>query len=182
MLRLVRGGRRDRQSPPMVAVRKVLTNKQTRSHGRPFDSIRCRRDHHQPRATPIPSFMAMRRPPRWLGSWLVPWPSMQLTESRPLALQTDNAWPYTHDRTLAELLALEGFAHRTIPARTPQAQWQGRALSANAQARVGPRTAVPLLRRSRGSAAALASPLQHGQEPQRDRYPAGRLSPVFGTC
>jgi len=40
-----------------------------------------------------------------------------ITASR---LQTDNAWTYTHNRALAELLAGEGITHRTIPPRTPK--------------------------------------------------------------
>jgi transposase InsO family protein len=38
----------------------------------------------------------------------------------PRRLQTDNAWTYTKNRALADLLAREGIAHRTIPARTPK--------------------------------------------------------------
>jgi transposase InsO family protein len=35
-------------------------------------------------------------------------------------VQTDNAWTYTHNRALADLLAERGIRHRTIPPRTPQ--------------------------------------------------------------
>jgi transposase InsO family protein len=35
-------------------------------------------------------------------------------------LQTDNAWTYTHNRCLAELLRRERVRHRTIPPRTPK--------------------------------------------------------------
>jgi transposase InsO family protein len=35
-------------------------------------------------------------------------------------LQTDNAWTYTHNRELAQLLARRGVRHRTIPPRTPK--------------------------------------------------------------
>jgi transposase InsO family protein len=35
-------------------------------------------------------------------------------------LQTDNAWCYTHNRELAELLTARGIRHRTIPPRTPK--------------------------------------------------------------
>ena len=38
----------------------------------------------------------------------------------PRRLQTDNAWCYTHNRALGELLAERGIAHRTIPPRTPK--------------------------------------------------------------
>ncbi|MBS1845031.1 MAG: IS481 family transposase [Actinobacteria bacterium] len=38
----------------------------------------------------------------------------------PRRLQTDNAWTYTKNRDLADLLAREGIAHRTIPPRTPK--------------------------------------------------------------
>jgi transposase len=38
----------------------------------------------------------------------------------PRRLQTDNAWTYTKNRALADLLAAEGIAHRTIPPRTPK--------------------------------------------------------------
>ena len=38
----------------------------------------------------------------------------------PRRLQTDNAWTYTKNRALAELLAREGISHRTIPPRTPK--------------------------------------------------------------
>ncbi|MGH3995154.1 MAG: IS481 family transposase, partial [Pseudonocardiaceae bacterium] len=38
----------------------------------------------------------------------------------PKRLQTDNAWCYTHNRALAELLAQRGIRHRTIPPRTPK--------------------------------------------------------------
>ncbi len=38
----------------------------------------------------------------------------------PRRLQTDNAWTYTKNRDLAELLARERIAHRTIPPRTPK--------------------------------------------------------------
>jgi len=39
---------------------------------------------------------------------------------KPRRLQTDNAWCYTHNRALAELLARHGVRHRTIPPRTPK--------------------------------------------------------------
>jgi len=35
-------------------------------------------------------------------------------------LQTDNAWTYTHNRSLAQLLAQRGIQHRRIPPRTPK--------------------------------------------------------------
>jgi transposase InsO family protein len=35
-------------------------------------------------------------------------------------VQTDNAWTYTHNRGLRELLAERGIRHRTIPPRTPK--------------------------------------------------------------
>jgi len=38
----------------------------------------------------------------------------------PRRLQTDNAWTYTKNRDLADLLAREAIAHRTIPPRTPK--------------------------------------------------------------
>jgi transposase InsO family protein len=38
----------------------------------------------------------------------------------PRRLQTDNAWTYTKNRPLAELLRREGVSHRTIPPRTPK--------------------------------------------------------------
>jgi transposase InsO family protein len=39
---------------------------------------------------------------------------------RPKRLQTDNAWTYTHNRALAQLLARHEIKHRTIPPRTPK--------------------------------------------------------------
>jgi transposase InsO family protein len=38
----------------------------------------------------------------------------------PRRLQTDNAWAYTHNRGLRELLAERGIQHRRIPPRTPK--------------------------------------------------------------
>jgi transposase InsO family protein len=38
----------------------------------------------------------------------------------PKRLQSDNAWTYTKNRALAELLEREGVSHRTIPPRTPK--------------------------------------------------------------
>ena len=38
----------------------------------------------------------------------------------PARLQTDNAWTYTHNNALAQLLAAHGIGHRTIPPRTPK--------------------------------------------------------------
>ncbi len=38
----------------------------------------------------------------------------------PRRLQSDNAWTYTKNRALAQLLAREGISHRTIPPRTPK--------------------------------------------------------------
>ena len=38
----------------------------------------------------------------------------------PKRLQTDNAWAYTKNRALAELLAARGVEHRRIPPRTPK--------------------------------------------------------------
>ena len=38
----------------------------------------------------------------------------------PKRLQSDNAWCYTHNRSLRELLAARGIHHRTIPPRTPK--------------------------------------------------------------
>jgi transposase InsO family protein len=35
-------------------------------------------------------------------------------------LQTDNAWTYVHNNSLAELLAVHGIQHRRIPPRTPK--------------------------------------------------------------
>jgi transposase InsO family protein len=37
----------------------------------------------------------------------------------PRRLQSDNAWTYTKNRALAQLLERQGVAHRTIPARMP---------------------------------------------------------------
>lgn len=39
---------------------------------------------------------------------------------QPKRLQTDNAWTYTHNHRLAQLLTLNGIQHRTIPPRTPK--------------------------------------------------------------
>jgi transposase InsO family protein len=39
---------------------------------------------------------------------------------RPIRLQTDNAWTYTHNRSLAALLTSRAIRHRTIPPRTPK--------------------------------------------------------------
>jgi transposase InsO family protein len=41
-------------------------------------------------------------------------------EIRTKRLMSDNAWAYTHNRALAELLAREGIAHLLIPYRRPQ--------------------------------------------------------------
>jgi transposase InsO family protein len=38
----------------------------------------------------------------------------------PRRLQTDNAWTYTRNHALADLLRQEGIAHRRIPPRTPK--------------------------------------------------------------
>ena len=38
----------------------------------------------------------------------------------PKRLQSDNAWTYTKNRALAQLLEREGISHRTIPPRTPK--------------------------------------------------------------
>jgi transposase InsO family protein len=38
----------------------------------------------------------------------------------PKRLQTDNAWCYTHNRALLDLLGEHGITHRTIPPRTPK--------------------------------------------------------------
>jgi transposase InsO family protein len=39
----------------------------------------------------------------------------------PKRLRSDNAWCYTHNRALAQLLARRGIEHQTIPPRRPQA-------------------------------------------------------------
>jgi transposase InsO family protein len=39
---------------------------------------------------------------------------------KPLRLQTDNAWTYTHNSALKALLAARGVRHRTIPPRMPK--------------------------------------------------------------
>jgi transposase InsO family protein len=39
---------------------------------------------------------------------------------QPRRVQTDNAWCYTHNRALGELLTRHGIHHRTIPPRTPK--------------------------------------------------------------
>ena len=39
---------------------------------------------------------------------------------QPKRLQTDNAWTYTHNRALRQLLSDRGIHHRTIPPRTPK--------------------------------------------------------------
>lgn len=39
---------------------------------------------------------------------------------KPARLQTDNAWTYTHNQALAELLERHAIRHRTIPPRTPK--------------------------------------------------------------
>jgi len=41
-------------------------------------------------------------------------------EIEPKRLQTDNAWCYTKNASLRALLARQGIAHRTIPARMPK--------------------------------------------------------------
>ncbi len=49
--------------------------------------------------------------------------ALQFYESHgitPTRLQTDNAWTYTHNRALAQLLASHRITHRTIPPRTPK--------------------------------------------------------------
>jgi transposase len=74
----------------------------------------------------------------------------------PRRLQTDNAWTYTKNRDLAELLAREGIAHRT----DAEAQRQGRALPTDPQTGVGPGAALPLLRTPGPGLATLARPLQ----------------------
>ncbi|MBA2504904.1 MAG: transposase family protein, partial [Thermoleophilaceae bacterium] len=38
----------------------------------------------------------------------------------PRRVQTDNAWTYTHNRSLAELLEREAISHHTIKPRTPR--------------------------------------------------------------
>jgi transposase InsO family protein len=38
----------------------------------------------------------------------------------PRRLQTDNAWTYVHNRSLAQLLTQRGIEHRRIPPRTPK--------------------------------------------------------------
>jgi transposase InsO family protein len=35
-------------------------------------------------------------------------------------LQTDNAWIYTHNNALRDVLSTHGIGHRTIPPRTPK--------------------------------------------------------------
>ena len=96
----------------------------------------------------------------------------------PQRLQTDNAWAYTKNRALAELLAARGIEHRrTRPVH--QAQRQGRALPADLKREWG------LGQRYRSSAhraRALPHWLRHYNE--RRRHSAignARRSAAFGT-
>ncbi len=85
-------------------------------------------------------------------------------------LQTDNAWTYTHNRSLRELLA--GTASSTAGSRraprsaTARSSATSRPSSAN-----GPRTALPNSA-PRAAALTLAQPLQQHPKPQLPRKPA----------
>ena len=87
-------------------------------------------------------------------------------------LQTDNAWSYTRNRDLRELLARARHPSPHDPAPHAQAQRQGRALPADPRPRMGLRTALSRLTRPRGSAADLARALQLHPQPQLALQPA----------
>ena len=72
-------------------------------------------------------------------------------------LQTDNAWTYIHNRDAARAAARARDPAPHDPAAHAQAQRQGRALPADPRPRMGLRTALPQLRRPRGSAARSGS-------------------------
>jgi len=87
-------------------------------------------------------------------------------------LLSDNAWTYTHNQALAQLLTRQRIRHLLIPPRRPQGKRQGRALPADPQARVGARPDLPIKRPPRPSAATLAQLLQPAQTAQLTRRPA----------
>ena len=86
--------------------------------------------------------------------------------------QTDNAWTYTQNRGLRELLARHGIQHRRIPPRTPKRNGK---IERYQQTLAREWACRQRYRTSDTRAAALpiwAHPLQHHQTPQLDRQPA----------
>jgi transposase len=86
-------------------------------------------------------------------------------------LISDNAWTYTRNKTLARLLARPQHPPPADPLPPTAGQWQGRALPADAQARMGARAALPLQRPPRPGAVTLGQLLQRAQTPQLTRRP-----------
>jgi transposase len=80
-------------------------------------------------------------------------------------LMSDNAFVYTRNRSLRELLERSGIRHLVIEAYRPQNQRQGRALPADPQARVGARPGLPILRASGSSPETLGRALQPNKAP-----------------
>ena len=90
---------------------------------------------------------------------------------QPRRLLSDNAFVYRPNRSLRELLARAGVRHLFIPTRRPQAKREGRALPADAQARVGARAGLPLQRPPSRGPVTLAPLLQPAQTTQLARRP-----------
>ena len=80
---------------------------------------------------------------------------------------SDNAWIYIKNRELAALLATTRSSIARSRRGRPQTQRQGRALPTDAQTRMGPRPALPLLNPPSPRPATLAQPLQRAAAPQR---------------
>jgi hypothetical protein len=91
-----------------------------------------------------------------------------ITASR---LMTDNAFNYTKNRSLRELLVDRAIDHRTTRPYRPRTNGKVERFHQKDGARVGIRPDVPLKQRTQARAATLARPLQRATPPQRPRQP-----------
>jgi transposase len=85
---------------------------------------------------------------------------------RPRRIMTDNAWAYTKNASLRQLLAQHSIRQILIRPHTPRTNRQGRALPPDHEPRMGLRRHLPQPPRPRPGTAILARPLQHAAATQ----------------
>ena len=86
-------------------------------------------------------------------------------------LMSDNAWTYTRNKTLAQLLTDHGVRHILIPYRRPQVNGKVERYQQTLKTRVGTRPDLPLQRPPRPSTVTLAQLLQPAQTTPLARRP-----------
>jgi hypothetical protein len=96
-------------------------------------------------------------------------------------LLTDNAWSYTKNKGLAELLDRRAIAHRRTKPYSPKTNGKVERLHQTMDREWARGLTLPLERGPSSGPGTLARALQHPQAPQRDRQPAADQSRSQGV-